>query len=85
MDDFVNNQKGQHKTSGKLPKRGKLQKRGKLPKLLRTNFFNGSRLRSSVLFPVSSRVELLPGFKFTGKTVKIMEFTGKILVKSVNG
>ena len=27
---------------------------------------------------VSSRVELLPGFKFTGKMVKIMEFTGKI-------
>jgi hypothetical protein len=26
-----------------------------------------------------SRVELLPGFKFTGKMVKIMEFTGKIL------
>jgi hypothetical protein len=25
-----------------------------------------------------SRVELLPGFKFTGKMVKIMEFTGKI-------
>ena len=24
------------------------------------------------------RVELLPGFKFTGKMVKIMEFTGKI-------
>jgi hypothetical protein len=23
-------------------------------------------------------VELLPGFKFTGKMVKIMEFTGKI-------
>jgi hypothetical protein len=26
----------------------------------------------------SIRVELLPGFKFTGKMVKIMEFTGKI-------
>ncbi len=25
-----------------------------------------------------TRVELLPGFKFTGKMVKIMEFTGKI-------
>jgi hypothetical protein len=25
-----------------------------------------------------SRVELLPGFEFTGKMVKIMEFTGKI-------
>jgi hypothetical protein len=25
-----------------------------------------------------TRVELLPGSKFTGKTVKIMEFTGKI-------
>ena len=24
------------------------------------------------------RVELLPSFKFTGKMVKIMEFTGKI-------
>ena len=27
---------------------------------------------------VQSRVELLPGFKFAGKMVKIMEFTGKI-------
>jgi hypothetical protein len=27
---------------------------------------------------VTIRVELLPGFKFTGKMVKIMEFTGKI-------
>jgi hypothetical protein len=27
---------------------------------------------------LSNRVELLPGFKFTGKMVKIMEFTGKI-------
>jgi hypothetical protein len=27
---------------------------------------------------VKTRVELLPGFKFTGKMVKIMEFTGKI-------
>jgi hypothetical protein len=27
---------------------------------------------------VDTRVELLPGFKFTGKMVKIMEFTGKI-------
>jgi hypothetical protein len=27
---------------------------------------------------VRSRVELLPGFKFTGKLVKKMEFTGKI-------
>jgi hypothetical protein len=27
---------------------------------------------------VEGRVELLPGFKFTGKMVKIMEFTGKI-------
>jgi hypothetical protein len=27
---------------------------------------------------MSSRVELLPGFKFTGKMVKIMQFTGKI-------
>ena len=25
----------------------------------------------------SIRVELLPGFKFTGKTVKITQFTGK--------
>jgi hypothetical protein len=25
-----------------------------------------------------TRVELLPGFKFTGKSVKKMEFTGKI-------
>jgi len=31
-----------------------------------------------------TRVELLPGFKFTGKMVKIMEFTGKS-VKPVNG
>ena len=27
---------------------------------------------------IAGRVELLPGFKFTGKMVKIMEFTGKI-------
>jgi hypothetical protein len=27
---------------------------------------------------VFTRVELLPGFKFTGKMVKKMEFTGKI-------
>jgi hypothetical protein len=27
---------------------------------------------------VGPRVELLPGFKFTGKMVKLMEFTGKI-------
>ncbi len=27
---------------------------------------------------VHTRVELLPGFKFTGKMVKIMEFIGKI-------
>jgi hypothetical protein len=27
---------------------------------------------------VGTRVELLPGFKFTGKMVKIMEFTSKI-------
>ena len=27
---------------------------------------------------VCCRVELLPGFKFTSKMVKIMEFTGKI-------
>jgi hypothetical protein len=27
---------------------------------------------------VRIRVELLPGFKFTGKMVKIIEFTGKI-------
>ncbi len=27
---------------------------------------------------VPTRVELLPGFKFTGKMVKMMEFTGKI-------
>jgi hypothetical protein len=27
---------------------------------------------------VVTRVELLPGFKFTGKSVKKMEFTGKI-------
>jgi hypothetical protein len=27
---------------------------------------------------IGTRVELLPGFKFTGKMVKIMEFTGKI-------
>ncbi len=26
---------------------------------------------------VTFRVELLPGFKFTGKSVKKMEFTGK--------
>ena len=26
---------------------------------------------------VYTRVELLPAFKFTGKMVKIMEFTGK--------
>jgi hypothetical protein len=30
------------------------------------------------------RVELLPCFKFTGKTVKMNEFTGKS-VKPVNG
>jgi hypothetical protein len=28
--------------------------------------------------PVPIRVELLPVFKFTGKMVKLMEFTGKI-------
>jgi hypothetical protein len=27
---------------------------------------------------IHTRVELLPGFKFTGKMVKLMEFTGKI-------
>jgi hypothetical protein len=27
---------------------------------------------------IETRVELLPGFKFTDKMVKIMEFTGKI-------
>jgi hypothetical protein len=27
---------------------------------------------------MAARVELLPGFKFTGKMVKIMEFTSKI-------
>jgi hypothetical protein len=27
---------------------------------------------------IRTRVELLSGFKFTGKMVKIMEFTGKI-------
>jgi hypothetical protein len=27
---------------------------------------------------ITTRVELLPGFKFTGKLVKKMEFTGKI-------
>jgi hypothetical protein len=27
---------------------------------------------------MATRVELLPCFKFTGKTVKINEFTGKI-------
>jgi hypothetical protein len=30
------------------------------------------------LYVVGTRVELLPCFKFTGKTVKIKEFTGKI-------
>jgi hypothetical protein len=27
---------------------------------------------------ITSRVELLPGFKFTGKMVKKIKFTGKI-------
>jgi hypothetical protein len=31
------------------------------------------------LHQVGNRVELLPGFKFTGKMVKIMEFTGKMV------
>ena len=31
-----------------------------------------------ILTKVDTRVELLPGFKFTGKLVKNIEFTGKI-------
>jgi hypothetical protein len=33
--------------------------------------------RNDVLF-VGTRVELLPGLEFTGKMVKIQQFTGKI-------
>ena len=37
-------------------------------------------LMKQTIFPnirVTTRVELLPAFKFTGKLVKIKEFTGK--------
>ena len=51
---------------------------------VRITFFRNSffsfELRSfeKRCFRTFFRIELLPGFKFTGKMVKIMEFTGKI-------